>query len=191
MKEPGKVTTQGYTFHRSADGIRTPQGKPKQTFTGVTMVTAPKFAPTLTELLPIDGRFLTATFNTAQAPLKFIATYSPHNEIEYNIRQKYYDQLTKLVADTPNSTNLILLGDLNAQIHEQTLANQNITGPHGQQPTHTQLQQDGEDPNNAELLHQLCEAPTMCFPQTWMQKTTEQVHTHTKDHRATQSILTT
>ena len=141
-------------------------------------VTSPKFAPTLTELMPIDGRFLTATFNTAQTPLKFIATYAPHNEIDYDIRQKYHDQLAKLVSDTPNSTNLILLGDLNAQIHEQTLANQNITGPHGQQPTHTQIQQDGEEPNNAELIHQFCEAQTMCFPQTWMQKTTEQLHTH-------------
>ncbi len=142
-------------------------------------VTSPKFAPTLTELMPVDGRFLTATFNTAQAPLKFIATYAPHNEIDYDIRQKYHDQLAKLVSDTPNSTNLILLGDLNAQIHEQTLANQNITGPHGQQPTHTQIQQDGEEPNNAELIHQFCEAQTMCFPQTWMQKK-NRATTHTQ-----------
>ncbi len=80
LKEPDKMQIKGYQIFHSADTVRDNKGKPKQMFTGVSIIVAPSIAPALIDLRPIHGRILTATFNTALAPLKIIAAYGPHNE---------------------------------------------------------------------------------------------------------------
>ena len=90
INSPTTFMIDGYTIFHSADSQRDEKGKLKPTFTGVTLITSPKYTPTLTDLRPIHGRLLTATFNTAEAPLQFIVGYAPPNPHSEEDRQAFY-----------------------------------------------------------------------------------------------------
>jgi hypothetical protein len=64
IKGPYKLMIEGYTIWHSADAQRTQAGKLAQNITGVTIITSPRTTPSITDIRPHSGRFLTLTINT-------------------------------------------------------------------------------------------------------------------------------
>jgi len=190
LNTPTTFMIEGYSVFHSADSDRDDQGKLKKTFTGVTLITSPKYTPTLTDLRPLHGRLLTATFNTAEAPLHLIAGYAPPNPHSEAARQAFFTEVDSLVQQTPPSTLTVLLGDFNAQVSPDMAQDPHVTGSYHLPHIPDQLEEgeQAEDPDdidpshkttdNSSMLHAVCKAHKLCFPQTWMKKSPEQVHTH-------------
>ena len=79
MEEPDAFTSEGYKVIHSADAAKDEKGSLIQTFTGVSVILSPLFDALTHDLRLIDGRLLTLTIDTAQAPLKIVGLYAPHN----------------------------------------------------------------------------------------------------------------
>ena len=77
---------------------------------GVTLIIAPRFDCVVQEVRPYSGRLVTVTIDTAEAPLKIIAIYAPQ-------RETWWEEVEKIIEETPASTDLLLVGDFNAQTH--------------------------------------------------------------------------
>ncbi|CAE7268078.1 unnamed protein product [Symbiodinium sp. KB8] len=95
MKQPDQFMIEGYTITHSATEIYDSKNKPTQTFTLVSLITAPSFTPILTDLTCIDGRFLHFIIDTVEAPLKIMVIYAPHNHREQPVRDAFWQQLTQ------------------------------------------------------------------------------------------------
>jgi len=186
LTAPDMYTIMGYTIFHSADTSPTPQP-----YTGISIITAPYITPSITDLRPINGRFLTVTLKTAEAPLRIIAAYMPHNDRPQEERNDAWNTLSQLLTTTiptvshptPTTTSTlsvptIVVGDLNAQIHPQSMSSSTITGPNTLPPQHQQDTDSPEQPNNSSALHKLCTSHHLCIPQTWMKKTPNQINTH-------------
>ena len=79
MKEPDAFTSEGYKIIHSANVVKDEKGSLVQTFTGVTVIMSPLYDAFTHDLRLVDGRLLTLTIDTAQAPLKIAGIYAPHN----------------------------------------------------------------------------------------------------------------
>ena len=90
IKQPDQIMIDGYTITHSATEEYDSKGQPMQTFTGVSLITAPHLTPTITDLTCIDGRFLRFTIDTVEAPLSILAVYAPHNQREQPCRDKFW-----------------------------------------------------------------------------------------------------
>ena len=73
MKQQDQFIVDGYTFSHGASEELDEHGKPKQTFTGVTLVTAPYLTPAIIDLTVFDGRLISVVVDTAEAPLTAFA----------------------------------------------------------------------------------------------------------------------
>ena len=73
MKQQAQFIVDGYTFSHGATEELDEQGKPKQTFTEVTLVTAPYLTPVIIDLTVFDGRLVSFVVDTAEAPLTAFA----------------------------------------------------------------------------------------------------------------------
>ena len=98
------------------------------------------------EVTPRTGRFLTLTVDTAQAPLKIIAVYAPHNGRELEDRVQFWEELEEIIQETPDSTALVLTGDFNAQACWDHGDAGRVAGPSGSPVWSTEAY------NNEELL---------------------------------------
>ena len=164
MKEPDTFTSEGYKVIHSADAMKDDKGGLVQTFTGITVILAPIYDALTHDLRLVDGRTLTITIDTAQAPLKIIGIYAPHNGLDDELRRKFWEKLEQQITDTPPSTDLVITGDFNAQPTWDFDDDGLIAGPAASPHTPT-------DPDsNEELLLGLMRRQEMCFPQTWMRK---------------------
>ena len=101
-----------------------------------------------------------------------MANYAPHNDHPLEVRQAHWDAVEEIIDDTPASTALLLIGDMNAyatwDIDDANQLAYRLACPHT--PT------DPDD--NSELLAALMRRKELCFPQTWMTKTHDQKWTH-------------
>ena len=102
IKEPDQMNIMGYTVWHSADAERDEKGKIKQKITGVSIITSPRITPAITDIRPHSGRHMTMTIDTAQAPLKIIATYAPHNGHDQAIRDVYWEQFSTEILQSNN-----------------------------------------------------------------------------------------
>ena len=59
-----------------------------------------------------------------------IAAYDPHNEHEYPIRQSVYNELSDLYGKFKVHGVKIIMGDLNARMHNQQVGEDDFLGPH-------------------------------------------------------------
>ena len=193
-KEPDTyMTEEGYMVVHSADGVRDEKGKPKQMFTGVSAIIAPKIRAAVQEIMAIDGRKLTLTVDSAQAPLRFLVIYAPHQGREQEVREKFWEEVEEEIEGTPDSTDLIILGDWNSPLPKEEEGEEGgMIGPFphrgrdgGWGFAREEEAEEGVDPTgaeeeirNEELVAQMCERQGLCFPQTWMQKNWSQIWTH-------------
>ena len=112
IKQPDQFMIDGYTITHSATEEYDSKGQPTQTFTGVSLITAPHLTPAITDLTCIDGRFLRFTIDTVEAPLSILAVYAPHNQREQQCRDKFWQALTaQLSTHRERTPLLVVVGD--------------------------------------------------------------------------------
>ena len=192
IKQPDQFMIEGYTITHSATEIYDPKNKPTQTFTGVSLITAPSRTPILTDLTCIDGRFLHFTIDTAEAPLKIIVIYAPHNRREQPIRDAFWQQLTQRLTSHRERTPLLVVGDFNALALDEIAALPHAVGPHfAPRKTAEEDETDNteEGDTNQRQFHDLLASQDYCLPQSWMEKAS-QTDTHRRpsgDRQANQS----
>ena len=130
IKQPDQFMIEGYTIPHSATEEYDSKGQPMQTFTGVSLITAPHLTPTITDLTCIDGRFLRFTIDTVEAPLSILAVYAPHNQREQQCRDKFWQALTTQISTHRERTPLLVVGDFNVLALDELAAIPHATGPH-------------------------------------------------------------
>ena len=85
-KQQDQYLIDGYTFSHGAHEEFDEDGKLKQTFTGVSLVTAPHITPAVIEMTIHSGRLMSFTLDMVEAPLTVYAVYAPHNHREQKLR---------------------------------------------------------------------------------------------------------
>ena len=73
MKQQDQFIVRGYTFSHGASEELDEHGKPKPTFAGVTVVTAPYITPAIIDLTVFDGRLIAFVVDTAD-----VLRFMPH-----------------------------------------------------------------------------------------------------------------
>ncbi|CAE7610120.1 Pol, partial [Symbiodinium sp. CCMP2456] len=181
MKQPDQFMIEGYTITHSATEAYDSKGEPTQTFTGVSLITAPHLTPTITELTCIDGRFLHFTIDTVEAPLKIMAIYAPHNQREQAIRDTFWQQLNQHLTAHRERTALLVVGDFNALALDEIAAIPHAACPHfvpGKTAEDDEADRTEEGETNQRQLHDLLSSQDYCLPQSWMEKAPQHRHTH-------------
>ncbi|CAE7032094.1 pol [Symbiodinium natans] len=181
MKQPDQFMIEGYTITHSATEEYDSKGKPTQTFTGVSLITAPHLTPTITDLTCVDGRFLRFTIDTVEAPLSILAVYAPHNQREQQCRDQFWQALTTQLSTHRERTPLLVVGDFNALALDELAAIPHATGPHfvpGKTAEEDEPDDAAEGDTNQRQFHDLLASQDYCLPQSWMQKAPRNRHTH-------------
>ena len=171
----------GYTITHSATEEYDSKGQPTQTFTGVSLITAPHLTPTITDLTCIDGRFLRFTIDTVEAPLSILAVYAPHNQREQQCRDKFWQALTTQLSTHRERTPLLVVGDFNALALDELAAIPHATGPHftpGKTAEEDEPDDTAEGDTNQRQFRDLLASQDYCIPQSWLQKAPQNRHTH-------------
>ena len=181
MKQPDQFMIDGFTITHSATEEYDDKGNPTQTYTGVSLITAPHLTPTITDLTCIDGRFLKVTIDTVEAPLSILAIYAPHNHREQHCRDQFWQALTTQLSTHRERTPLLVVGDFNALALDELAALPHATGPHfvpGKTAEEDEPADEEEGDTNQRQFHDLLASQDYCLPQSWMQKSPRHRHTH-------------
>ena len=181
MKQPDQFMIDGFTITHSATEEYDDKGNPTQTYTGVSLITAPHLTPTITDLTCIDGRFLKVTIDTVEAPLSILAIYAPRNHREQQCRDQFWQALTTQLSTHRERTPLLVFGDFNALALDELAALPHATGLHfvpGKTAEEDEPADEEEGDTNQRQFHDLLASQDYCLPQSWMQKSPRHRHTH-------------
>jgi len=113
---------------------------------GVAIITTKEVHRSLLEWKPVSERIITARYNSAFAKLTAVVCYAPTEDAEEDEKVSFYDNLQKVVDETPYHDVLLIMGDLNAKVGRN---NQGKEGTMGQQGL-------GYCNNNGERLSTFC-----------------------------------
>ena len=105
------VTSDGWEFYYS--GGDTHQA-------GVGLWVSPKFKKAVTEVRPINDRLITMRINAKPQPINIIQVYMPTSTSEVDDVVKVYAKMQNIIECSPSNEKLIIMGDLNAKIGEDT-----------------------------------------------------------------------
>ena len=131
MKQQDQFIVDGYTFSHGASEELDEHGKPKQTFTEVTLVTAPYLTPAIIGLTVFDdGRLISFVVDTAEAPLTVFAAYAPHNGREQDVRGDFWATLTDAIHSHRRNQPFTTVGGFNAQLIDELASARGAVGPH-------------------------------------------------------------
>ena len=184
MKQQDQFIVDGYTFSHGASEELDEHGKPKQTFTGVTLVTAPYLAPAIIDLTVFDGRLISFVVDTAAAPLTVFAVYAPHNGREQDVRDDFWAKLTEAIHSRKRNQPFRIVGDFNAQLVDELASASGAVGPrfHWEKTSEEEMamQDKGEGESNHVRFFELIFQEDLCVPQTWMQKKHKHRFTHAR-----------
>ena len=183
IKQPDQFMIDGYTITHSATEEYDSKGQPMQTFTGVSLITAPHLTPTSTDLTCIDGRFLRFTIDTVEAPLSILAVYAPHNQREQPCRDKFWQALTAQLSTHRERTPLLVVEDFNALALDKLAAIPHATGPHfvpGKTAEEDEPDDTAEGDTNQRQFHDLLASQDYCIHRAGCKKL-HKTDTLTKD----------
>ena len=130
MKQQDQYTIEGYAFTHSANEELDDNNKPKQTFTRVSVVTAPHLTPAVIDLTLTHGRLLSFTLDTVEAPLTVYVVYAPHNQREQEVRDAFWEELTATIQRHKRSQPFMIVGDFNALLLDDLRTIPGAVGPH-------------------------------------------------------------
>ena len=127
MKQQDQYVIDGYTFSHGAHKEFDEDGKLKQTFTGVSLVTAPHITPAVIEMTIYSGRLMSFTLDMVEAPLTAYIVYAPHNHREQSVRDEFWEDLKDKIHSRKRSQPF--LGDFNAQLLDELSSIEGAVGP--------------------------------------------------------------
>ena len=130
MKQQNQYIIEGYTFSHGANEELDDNNKPKQTFTGVSLVTASHLTPAVIDLTLTHGRLLSFTLDTVEAPLTVYVMYAPHNQREQEVRDAFWEELTATIRKHKRSQPFMIVGDFNALLLDDLRTIPGAVGPH-------------------------------------------------------------
>ena len=79
MKQQGQYVIKGYTFSRAAHEVLDEKNTAQQTFTGVSLVTAPHITLAVVDPTMYNGRLLSFTLDSAEIPITIYVVYAHRN----------------------------------------------------------------------------------------------------------------
>ena len=95
---------------------------------GVGLILKKEVRRTLLKWNPVNGRIMSAHFNSRFAKLTIIQVYAPTNDAEDESKEEFYEQLQREVEATPRHDVLIVMGDLNAKIGQDNEGWEKVMG---------------------------------------------------------------
>ena len=181
MKQQDQCIIDGYTFTHSANEELDDHIKPKQTFTGVSVVTAPHLTPAVIDLTLTHGRLLSFTLDTVEAPLTVYVVYAPHNQREQEVRDAFWEELTATIQRHKRSQPFMIVHDFNALLLDDHAPSR---VPWDRTWEKTKEEEEnvaaGEGDSNQLRFFELLFQEDLCLPQSWMEKPHKQRVTHVR-----------
>ena len=135
------VTTNGHTMLWS--------GMPNSNDThqyGVGMLVHKLVRNTIMSYKFISERIMLVRIRCKYRNTTFIQCYAPTEEAQLDVKESFYDMLSKTLTETAKNDLVILMGDFNAKVGSDNLDIENVMGKHG----------IGKMNENGELLVELC-----------------------------------
>ena len=99
---------------------------------GVALIVKKEQSNTLLNWKPISERLLYAQFNSKYAKLSIIVAYAPTEEVEEEVKDRFYNSLQKAMDDIPKHDVLLLAGDMNARVGADNTNHERVRGTHGE-----------------------------------------------------------
>ena len=104
-------------------------------------------------------RILTMRMQTSEGPVNFISAYAPTLYSSDEAKDQFYDQLHRILQDTPSQEQLFLIGDFNARVGTDLESWPTCLGRHG----------IGKMNDNGQRLLELCTWHNLCITNTFFQ----------------------
>ena len=175
MKQQDELLIDGYTFTHSANEELDDNNKPKQTFTGVSVVTA-----TGGDRPHAHARKASFLYAGQKAPLTVYVVYAPHNLREQEVRDAFWEELTATIQKHKRSQPFMIVGDFNALLLDDLRTIPGAVGPHFVWEEEEENVAAGEGDSNQLRFLELLFQEDLCLPQGWMEKPHRQRYTHVR-----------
>lgn len=145
----------GYTFYCSGR----PENEPRQAGVGFAIKTEHL---KLLECLPraVNERLMVMRLKLAYTNMTLISAYAPTMDYPHEDKERFYEELDRLIQDTPHSDKLFLLGDFNARVGDNHEAWERVLGKHGM----------GKENANGTLLLTTCAQNQLIITNTMFQQ---------------------
>ena len=127
---------------------------------GVGIVLNDQAAKALIAWQPVSERIITARIQSRHTKSTIVQVYAPTEEADHTDKDDFYEQLQDTLNRVPNHDVVILIGDLNAQIHRNREGLEHVIGPHG-----TARRTN----DNGERFILLCSTNNLCIMNTFYQ----------------------
>jgi hypothetical protein len=148
-------TGAGYTFYCSGR----PENEPRQAGVGFAIKT-PHLK--LLDSLPqaINERLMTLRLHLTDGYVTIISAYAPTMSYSPEAKECFYEDLERAIRSTPHTDKLIVLGDFNARVGNNSEAWKDVLGTHG----------IGKENSNGTLLLSLCTRQELVITNTLFQQ---------------------
>ena len=77
----------------------------------------------------ISSNIMSMEINMHGNPMIIISTYIPHDDSDNNSRDRVCEDLSGFIGDIPEAIHVIVLGDLNTNLHTRKEGEENHVGP--------------------------------------------------------------
>ena len=77
----------------------------------------------------ISSNIMSMEINMHGNPMIIISTYIPHDDSDNKSRDRAWEDLRGFIGDIPEAINVIVLGDLNTNLHTRKEGEENHIGP--------------------------------------------------------------
>lgn len=110
-EDSGEIKKDHYSFFYSGE---------KQTGkNGVGFYVQNKLLPTITEFKPVNGRIATLRIKKGKHSITVVNIYAPTEPTDAKEKDEFYGELEKTCEEIPKMDEIIVMGDLNAQLGEE------------------------------------------------------------------------
>ena len=99
-------------------------------------------------------------FNARSAPTTIIQCYAPTNVSKDEAKEEFYQQLYRVIREVPNRDMLVVMGDFNARVGNDTTNWKEVIGRHG-------IEEEATD--NGQRMLQLCASSRLCVTGTFLE----------------------
>ena len=144
----------------------------KRTYAGVGFLIAPRLKKSLYSFKPISERICRLKLRVKGGKTVIINAYAPHNGYDFQVRQQYFSQLSEVVANSSSFGLKLVVGDLNARIHNNIGGEREVFGQYCFGDPRYNPEQHPD--SNRELLIEHCMAGGMCVANTYFNHDAEQ-----------------
>lgn len=149
-EKSGEIRKDKYTFLYS--------GEEKRGHNGVGFYVNEKLRNNIIQFLPVNGRIAVLRLKMNKCYISFINVYAPTEGSEQDQKDNFYDTLNKICEEIPKKDEIILLGDVNAQVGKEIYLREVVRNENGTIHDETN--------DNGQRLCQLAETFNMTFLST-------------------------